>query len=471
MSTFIIADATNNITISQDGVIIETIAKEAVVLQIVLSGEALNKSNVDELWIQHDGKYSTEIPYTSATVVSDTPSSVEDFRQKVLVLLNANGFYSGGGGLASPIEITRATAITMNAANGGNGSFVDGQLYRITNPANPFTSVVLRAQEDQGGNPRLSPTGIGNIATTIGFTDVECGYDPLTNTISYIYEPVNNVHLSGTSPYSTFPFRDSNYHDVEFVDLTLSLNDYTLCQLTHTYGIGCTIILTNSKINGCEFGHGSSFTMSGTEIAESYLTNSRVLSGSTHSYLYDTKISKCQLGRNFSVDYVSSSQTFIAIDCWLENFEIELAAGLSTWENCVFGGNYQYLITRDFNDVDFSQGFILLEGRVYQDGGGAPTVTLLKNDFNAIQGTHTYDGAGEYTLVFDLQNGKFPLALSNAEIQNTVMSISASPNFIIGLAAIEITDQDGIVKITTSVPTSDSSGSALPIFLQVLMVY
>ena len=208
MSTFIIADATNNITISQDGVIIETIAKEAVVLQIVLSGEALNKSNVDELWIQHDGKYSTEIPYTSATVVSDTPSSVEDFRQKVLVLLNANAIYTGGGAPLFPIEITRATAITMNAANGGNGSFIDGQLYRITNPLTPLSSVTAQAIKDKDGHPRLLTSGKA-FTTTSPNVELEVGYNALTNEIKYVNQPSQRNFISGSpTAYSLFDYTE-----------------------------------------------------------------------------------------------------------------------------------------------------------------------------------------------------------------------------------------------------------------------
>ena len=71
---------------------IETIPKEKVVLQIVPAGESQNKSGVDELWIQHDGKYSTEIPYLEGDVSSSgvAPASAEAFRVAVLALLNLN---------------------------------------------------------------------------------------------------------------------------------------------------------------------------------------------------------------------------------------------------------------------------------------------------------------------------------------------------------------------------------------------
>lgn len=89
MPTYEINQSGSVIKISQSGTVIETIPKEIVVLQIVLSGESQNKSGVDELWIQHDGRYSTEIPYNDVEVNSSAPSSVEDFRQKVYALLGS----------------------------------------------------------------------------------------------------------------------------------------------------------------------------------------------------------------------------------------------------------------------------------------------------------------------------------------------------------------------------------------------
>lgn len=453
MSTFIIADATNNITISQDGVIIETIAKEAVVLQIVLSGEALNKSNVDELWIQHDGKYSTEIPYTSATVVSDTPSSVEDFRQKVLVLLNANAIYTGGGAPSFPIEITRATAITMNAANGGNGSFIDGQLYRITNPASPLTSVVLRAQKDHAGNPRLAPTGIGNIATLIGYTDVEVGYNPFTNAIAYIYEPVQNVRLMGSSPYSTFPWGHTNYHDLDFTDLTLSINDFDLCQISHTDGIGCTLVLVNSKVDGCEFEYGSAINFSGTASSASYITKSRVLAGASLTLANDSTVTESFVNVGFTVvDYGVMNSHYVG--CTLASFTNDLSEVADlVFTRCQFGGGYSFNPSRNFTDVNFAKGFYSIEGAVSQSGTDDPTIVLHINDFVATEASYARDGVGKYTIEFDLSSGQFVDGKTYVFMNGSMIDVDGT---VIGHVAAKVAGSNKI-KITTFTINSDGT--------------
>ncbi len=46
--------------------------------------------------------------------------------------------------LGSPIEITRAQAAVIDAANG----WLDGQLYRITNPASPLDNVLLKTDKN-----------------------------------------------------------------------------------------------------------------------------------------------------------------------------------------------------------------------------------------------------------------------------------------------------------------------------------
>lgn len=121
---------------------IETIPKEKVVLQIVLAGEVNNKSGIDELWIQHDGQYSVEIPYTQCDVESAgvAPASVELFRSDVLALLNDNPSYPLGGGkiitghltqigTAAPVnvEIFNNSGITLTPA------YVSAGLYSLGN--------------------------------------------------------------------------------------------------------------------------------------------------------------------------------------------------------------------------------------------------------------------------------------------------------------------------------------------------
>ncbi len=117
---------------------IETIPKEKVVLQIVLAGEGQNKSGIDELWIQHDGKYSVEIPYTDVHVASAgvAPVSVEAFRVAVLALLNDSAAYPLGGakiicghltqtGTDAPVNVTifNNSGITITPSYTGVGVY------------------------------------------------------------------------------------------------------------------------------------------------------------------------------------------------------------------------------------------------------------------------------------------------------------------------------------------------------------
>lgn len=146
-------------------------------------------------------------------------------------------------------EITRAQAATIDTSNGGNGSWVDGALYRITNPLSPLVNVVMMATKDGTGFARLSMIGIATIATGSGYIHVECGYSPLTNVIHYIYEPKYNVRIEGSSSYGVIPLDDALYKNIRLTNVTTSITTPASCGMVNISSINSTISLSSSAIS------------------------------------------------------------------------------------------------------------------------------------------------------------------------------------------------------------------------------
>lgn len=105
--TWIITEDSCNLILSKDGVKIETIPKEIIVLEIVLSGEPRNYSGINEVWVKHDGRYSSEIPYSDCTINGSAPISAESLRSQIVSFLNNNSCIGngGGGGNTSTVRI------------------------------------------------------------------------------------------------------------------------------------------------------------------------------------------------------------------------------------------------------------------------------------------------------------------------------------------------------------------------------
>lgn len=153
MPTWAITDDTSSIAIAQNGVVIKNIDKDIVVLRVVPAGVGLNTTAIDQLYIEHDGEYSTQIPYNDVTVSGVTPSSVENFRTRVLTILNNNGGGDGGGnmststydpaGLASQVTVA-SIELTVDQAQAYDLSVsgVLGQQYIIYSGVTPLPSGV-----------------------------------------------------------------------------------------------------------------------------------------------------------------------------------------------------------------------------------------------------------------------------------------------------------------------------------------
>lgn len=95
MATWQIVDESCNINFKQNGVSVGTYAKELITLEIVLAGEPLNDTAVDNVFVLHDGKYGIEIPYNDTT---GGYVSAEALRSAITTLINTNPCSSGGGG-------------------------------------------------------------------------------------------------------------------------------------------------------------------------------------------------------------------------------------------------------------------------------------------------------------------------------------------------------------------------------------
>lgn len=101
MATWQIVDESCNINFKQNGVSVGTYAKELITLEIVLAGEPLNDTTVDNVFVLHDGKYGIEIPYNDTT---GGYVSAEALRSALVTLINTNPCSSGGGGGSGDIK-------------------------------------------------------------------------------------------------------------------------------------------------------------------------------------------------------------------------------------------------------------------------------------------------------------------------------------------------------------------------------
>lgn len=194
MPTWAITDDTSSIAIAQNGVVIKNIDKDIVVLRIVPAGVGLNTSAIDQLYIEHDGEYSTQIPYNDVTVSGVAPSSVENFRTRVLTILNNNG--GGGSGLLPTIEITVDDVQVTDPT-----SLAVGQTYRVTSVGSGTSlptgidAVILTVTTTNGTSNQWSD--LAQIYLT-GTEFVWGKYDASTNTIVKLL-PRNTIRISRTA--------------------------------------------------------------------------------------------------------------------------------------------------------------------------------------------------------------------------------------------------------------------------------
>lgn len=98
MATWVLTNESCNINYKQNGVSHRTLPKELTVLEVVLAGEALNDTSVDNVFVRYEGKYAIELPYNDTTIGATGYGSAELLRAAILALLNSNPCAGGGGG-------------------------------------------------------------------------------------------------------------------------------------------------------------------------------------------------------------------------------------------------------------------------------------------------------------------------------------------------------------------------------------
>jgi len=198
MPTWAITDDTKSIAIAQDGIVVKNIDKDIVVLRIIPANTGLNTTTTDVLSIEHDGEYATRIPYNDVTVSGVSPSSADDFRTKVLTILNNN---SSGGSSAS-ITVNQSVAVQMEGATSGQTYPVENQWYIIQNIS--ITGVdqirTIGVIDQTTGNGIFSKNAEAYV--TALSTYVPCTYDVGTNTISgdYVVYAANLSQASTGAP-------------------------------------------------------------------------------------------------------------------------------------------------------------------------------------------------------------------------------------------------------------------------------
>ena len=101
MPTYVITDDTKSLCLAISGGETKNIDKDNAVVRVIPANTGLNTTAIDQLSIEHDGHFATRIPYNDVTVSGVSPSSVLDFRTKVLTILNNNS--SGGGDMTAAV--------------------------------------------------------------------------------------------------------------------------------------------------------------------------------------------------------------------------------------------------------------------------------------------------------------------------------------------------------------------------------
>lgn len=216
MPTYVITDDTSLLNISKNGVV-KNIDKDLVTLRIIPANTGLNTTSVDWLSIEHDGEYGTQIPWNDVTVSGNSPSSVENFRTRVLTILNNNG--SGGAGdmtaavydpagYASQVTVVDIQR-TLNQAQAllasSGAAITAGQGYIIDNRGVTQLPTGISLMRVIGINLPAGVKGFDPNAEayiTALATYVPCTYDVASNAIDcYLYQEgfLTTDGLGGTS--------------------------------------------------------------------------------------------------------------------------------------------------------------------------------------------------------------------------------------------------------------------------------
>jgi hypothetical protein len=202
MPTYVITDDTKSLCLAISGGETKNIDKDNAVVRVIPANTGLNTTAIDQLSIEHDGHFATRIPYNDVTVSGVSPSSVLDFRTKVLTILNNNS--SGGGDMTAAVYdpagyAAQVTVVdiqrTLNQAQAllasSGAAITAGQGYIIDNGGVAQLPTGISLMRVVGINLPAGAKGFDSVAEayiTALATYLPCTYDVGTNTISGTYK-------------------------------------------------------------------------------------------------------------------------------------------------------------------------------------------------------------------------------------------------------------------------------------------
>jgi len=202
MPTYVITDDTKSLCLAISGGETKNIDKDNAVVRVIPANTGLNTTAIDQLSIEHDGHFATRIPYNDVTVSGVSPSSVLDFRTKVLTILNNNS--SGGGDMTAAVYdpagyAAQVTVVdiqrTINQAQAllasSGAAITAGQGYILDNRGVTQLPTGISFIRVRGINLRAGAKGFDSVAEayiTALSTYVPCTYDVGTNTAVVVIE-------------------------------------------------------------------------------------------------------------------------------------------------------------------------------------------------------------------------------------------------------------------------------------------
>lgn len=171
MATWVLTDESCNINYSRSGSTFRTLPKELTVLEIVLAGEPLNDTSVDNVFVRYNGKYVMELPYNDTTIGATGYGSAELLRAAILALLNSNPCVGGGGGGGGDIKSDGSVDFTSNETwDDGSGDTTQVSAQGVQVDSGGITSYVNRTKGGLETTDGVDAIGIYGAGGYLGFS-------------------------------------------------------------------------------------------------------------------------------------------------------------------------------------------------------------------------------------------------------------------------------------------------------------
>lgn len=160
MATWVLTDESCNINYKQNGVSHRTLPKELTVLEIVLAGEPLNDTLVDNVFVRYEGKYAMELPWNDTTIGATSYGSAELLRAAILTLLNTNPCAGSGGATGNVVGTPPSVDNAIARYDGITGLLIQNSTVIVTDAGGLNLA-------DAGGNTLTVSALTGIIITPI----------------------------------------------------------------------------------------------------------------------------------------------------------------------------------------------------------------------------------------------------------------------------------------------------------------